>query len=134
MVVRDRRALALVFALAFVLVPALGQIAAAQDNDAVAAGYPDQQYDSDWDGVNDATESRYGTDPYDSDTDGDGLRDGDEYNDVYGRADPTKFDTDSDGLGDGYEVFQNNSDPQLYDTDLDGRSDGSDVAPRDPYR
>lgn len=98
------------------------------------AGLPGQEYDSDWDGINDTSESYYGTDPYDADTDGDGIRDGDEYDDVYARSDPTLYDTDGDGLGDGNEVFSNNSDPMLYDTDGDGVSDGRDYSPRDPYR
>lgn len=98
------------------------------------AGVPGQVYDTDWDGIGDTSESYFGTDPYSADTDGDGIRDGDEYNDLYARSDPTLWDTDGDGLGDGYEVFQNNSDPMLYDSDGDGRSDGSDSSPRDPYR
>lgn len=66
-------------------------VAVAQDCDdcAVAIGDPGQVYDSDWDGINDTSESYKGTDPYDDDTDGDGIRDGDEYNDVYARSDPT---------------------------------------------
>lgn len=102
--------------------------------EAWATGDPGQVYDSDWDGISDTSESYKGTDPYDNDTDGDGIRDGDEYNDVYARSDPTLWDTDGDGLGDGYEVFSNNSDPMLWDTDGDRVSDGVDPAPRDPYR
>jgi hypothetical protein len=99
-----------------------------------AIGVPGQVYDSDWDGIGDTSESYWGTDPHSPDTDGDGIRDGDEFNDVYARSDPTLSDTDGDGLGDGYEVFSNNSDPMLYDTDGDGMADGADQSPRDPYR
>ncbi|MDQ2653906.1 MAG: hypothetical protein M3Z20_12805 [Chloroflexota bacterium] len=98
------------------------------------AGIPGQVYDSDWDGISDTSESYFGTDPYDADTDRDGIRDGDEYDDVYARSDPTLFDTDGDGIGDGYEVFSNNSDPMLYDTDGDGAPDSIDGSPRDPFR
>ena len=118
------------------MIPASGMDAMAQEciDCAVAAGVPGQVYDTDWDGIGDTSESYFGTDPYSADTDGDGIRDGDEYNDVYARSDPTLSDTDGDGLGDGYEVFSNNSDPMLYDTDGDGRADGWDHFPRDPYR
>jgi hypothetical protein len=129
--------------LAIALLPALATPSSAQsdcpnivdgvDQCAYAQGLPGQDYDSDWDGATDSSESLFGTDPYDPDTDGDRLRDGDEYADRYGRADPTLYDTDGDGLGDGYEVFQNNSDPQLWDTDGDRVNDAADYAPRDPY-
>jgi hypothetical protein len=124
-------------ALAFALAIGHTSPASAQEcpPDCVTAqGLPGQVYDSDWDGIGDTSESYFGTDPYDADTDGDGIRDGDEYNDVYARSDPTLWDTDGDGLSDGVEVFQNNSDPLLYDTDGDGRADGWDRSPRDPYR
>lgn len=105
-----------------------------EDPCAHATGLPGQVYDTDWDGIGDTSESYFGTDPYSADTDGDGIRDGDEYNDLYARSDPALWDTDGDGLGDGYEVFQNNSDPMLYDTDGDGQNDAIDYSPRDPFR
>lgn len=117
-----------------ITVSAEAQECGPDDGCAVATGDPGQVYDSDWDGISDTSESYFGTDPYDADTDGDGIRDGDEYDDVYARSDPTLYDTDGDGLGDGYEVFSNNSDPMLYDTDGDGVSDSFDRSPRDPFR
>lgn len=135
----SRSSMVLAFAIAVGALQSYAMLANAQDcgpddGCAHAAGLPGQVYDTDWDGIGDTSESYFGTDPYSADTDGDGIRDGDEYNDLYARSDPTLWDTDGDGLGDGYEVFQNNSDPMLYDTDGDGTADTWDSAPRDPYR
>ena len=124
---------------AVALLPAQAPTVGAQCDPAVEscgsiAGIRGQQYDSDWDGASDSTESYFGTDVDNPDTDGDGILDGDEYNDYYGRSDPTLYDTDYDGLGDGYEVFTSSTDPQLYDTDADGVGDGDDPDPLNPFR
>ena len=80
--------------------------------------------DADSDGLCDALESELGTDPNLKDTDGDGLEDGDEYNNR--KTDPTLADTDGDGLNDGDEI-ERGTDPLDTDTDDDGRTDGQEV-------
>lgn len=89
--------------------------------------------DSDGDGLPDILETGYMfcTDPDNEDTDGDGLKDGQEYNDgenYFGTGtDPCQADTDQDGLMDKFEVDNQTTmaalDPLNADSDDDGTLD-----------
>ncbi len=81
--------------------------------------------DSDGDGLTNKFEKSLGTDPKNPDTDGDGLNDGEEYNQF--KTDPLKADTDGDGLKDGEEVLSYKTDATKADTDGDGLKDGEEV-------
>jgi len=84
---------------------------------------PDDNKDSDHDGLLDRDEYLRGTDPYNPDTDGDGLWDPNEFS--IG-LDPNDWDTDNDGLIDGVEMGSGDStDGRLDDSDNDGTSGGS---------
>ncbi|MBI4050106.1 MAG: hypothetical protein HY398_01510 [Candidatus Doudnabacteria bacterium] len=63
---------------------------------------PENNTDTDADGLTDSREEELGVDPGKADSDGDGLADGDEVN-VY-HSDPLLPDTDSDTFQDGQEV------------------------------
>ena len=95
------------------------------------------ELDGDGDGLGDATELGIGTDPTVADTDGDGLKDGEEVDDL--GTDPLDADTDDDGLGDGDEVSGSGqldgwgaTDPLAADTDGDGLNDGLEVGVTEP--
>ncbi len=107
--------------------------------DEITVGGPDEDQDTDNDGLLDRTEDRNGngvvdpgeTDPNDADTDDDGLQDGEEDADHDGirdpgETDPTNPDTDGDGLDDGDEVARDTN-PTDPDTDDDGLTDGIEV-------
>jgi hypothetical protein len=84
---------------------------------------PDEEVDTDGDGILDVDEIELGTDPFDTDSDDDGLDDGDE---VTRGTDPLDGDSDDDGLGDGEEVTRG-TDPLDTDSDDDGLGDGEEV-------
>lgn len=66
---------------------------------------PEQEIDTDKDGLSDAEEQQLGTNINNTDTDGDGLFDREEAK-VY-KTNPLNPDTDNDGMGDGDEVKVN---------------------------
>lgn len=86
---------------------------------------PQEELDTDGDGVPDVVELQIGTDPMNPDTDGDGLTDGQELYEY--NTDPLVADTDGDGLSDGDEVLVYGTDPLNPDTDGDGLSDGDEI-------
>ena len=81
--------------------------------------------DKDGDGLIKSLEKKIGTDPKNRDTDGDGLSDGDEYNNY--KTNPLKADTDGDGLKDGDELNIYRTNPNIADTDEDGLNDQMEV-------
>lgn len=94
--------------------------------------------DEDGDHLSLSDEERIGTDPQKWDTDGDGLSDGEEYEDArMMHTDPLKADTDNDTLTDYEEVNCNPSsdgaargqctNPNERDTDGDGTPDNADL-------
>lgn len=85
---------------------------------------PQQNPDSDGDGLTDAEEAALGTNPNNPDSDGDSLSDGAEVN--LG-SNPLLADTDGDGLNDGLELAFGTG-LLVPDTDGDGLSDGAEVA------
>lgn len=86
--------------------------------------------DVDQDGLVTHEELVLGTNPLLQDTDGDGLPDGEEYN-QYG-TDPLNLDTDNDGLLDGDEVDTGCLSPTNNDTDGDGTPDNIEFSTGDP--
>jgi len=86
---------------------------------------PQEEPDTDGDGLSDAAEDLLGTDSNKEDTDGDGLDDA--FESIYPDSDPLKFDTDGDGLNDGIEVLELGTEPNDIDTDGDFISDKTEV-------
>ena len=93
---------------------------------------PDDQKDTDNDGLTDLVEKELGTDYRKADTDKDGIPDGYEYYAL--NTNPLEPDTDNNGVNDSLEDFDNdrlinieeykhNTDPYEADTDNDGLSD-----------
>ncbi|MCA9560040.1 MAG: hypothetical protein KC583_15940, partial [Myxococcales bacterium] len=101
--------------------------------DDIVVGGPDEDQDSDGDGLLDRTEDRDNdgvvdpgeTDPNNPDTDGDGLEDGEEVT-TYG-TDPLDTDTDDGGVSDGVEVLGDGTDPLDSETDGDGLTEGEEM-------
>jgi hypothetical protein len=88
---------------------------------------PNDQVDTDGDGLSDYEEGKLGSNPNEADTDGDGMPDGEE---VEAGLDPTnpndQIDTDGDGLSD-YREDKLGTDPNKVDTDGDGLTDKEEV-------
>ena len=99
---------------------------------------PDDQVDSDGDGLKNVDEETLGTDPHNPDTDGDGLTDKQEV-DIH--LDPLDADTDDDGLADGADGMDDPDGDRLVnardpDSDDDGVLDGTETgktAPIEPF-
>ena len=85
----------------------------------------EQPTDYDNDGLTFREETAIGTDPVNDDSDGDGLTDGDEYENI--GTNPLDGDTDRDGIDDGTEHNTIITDPLDSDTDNGGVSDGQEV-------
>lgn len=82
--------------------------------------------DSDGDGLSDGEEyNQYKTNPLIADSDQDGLSDGDEVKKY--RTNPLKADTDGDGLSDSDEINKHKTDPTKADSDGDGLSDSDEL-------
>jgi hypothetical protein len=81
--------------------------------------------DPDEDGLTNDVEARIGSDPNNRDSDGDGLLDGEEFNDL--GTSPTNRDTDGDFLSDWDEINIHRTDPTKADTDGDGLTDGQEI-------
>jgi outer membrane protein OmpA-like peptidoglycan-associated protein len=81
--------------------------------------------DKDADNLSKCDEEKIGTDPENPDTDGDGLSDGEEFNNY--KTDPLKSDTDGDGLSDSEETNIHKTNPLIVDTDKDKLSDYDEV-------
>jgi len=100
----------------------------------IEVDYSDPDADPDGDGLTNAEEALIGTLPGRKDTDGDGLWDGEEFNE-WG-SDPNRRYTDSDTLPDGDEVNIYRTRPDDPDTDGGGLDDGMEVTlgldPLDP--
>jgi serine/threonine protein kinase len=86
---------------------------------------PIGETDPDEDGLNNDVEARIGSDPNNPDSDGDGLLDGQEFNE-FGTS-PTNRDTDGDFLSDWEEINIYDTDPTNADTDGDGFPDGQEI-------
>jgi len=101
------------------------------DNQDAFPNNPNEQYDTDQDGIGDNYENQYGLDPNnddaDQDPDQDGLTNLDEFQIGTQANNP---DSDNDGLMDEEEI-QLGTDPLKQDTDGDGDIDREDCAPKD---
>lgn len=89
----------------------------ANDLEVLMRAVGNDDFDGDGRDNDDELTDGLGENPFLADTDGDGLTDGEEFNHLPSRTDPTNPDSDGDGLLDGFEE-SNGTNPSLADSSI----------------